>query len=804
MKPLFGLFIALVLPLFVSLRADGQPPVCDTPAPTRAFGQALLEIEKQYLRQHAGARLNEEVTEVFVRVNVMQYSDGRGLVTKPQLDTCLASLNRFFLSAGIRFRLDGEVNFVKDDRWAYLASESDMQEMRRLFDVNHAINLYMLSNNLAGNSRAMFPSSSASSNFVFINEPYFTESLYKYILPHEFGHYFGLFHTFEPVNGQELVTRGPEGNCETAGDQICETPSDPYAWSGCLSGYDSGTGVCTRLCSGTDARGDAFVPDFDNMMSYYTLCPAEHHFTAGQYLRMKAGLQSRLLNNCINNERYLITGSATPYVSVDAVIDPSGVQGGSNSLSVCRKSALLTTFSTNGEFQPGNAFKITLLESNTGSSPTPIEIPAVPVAGKNNTLSFTIPEQLKSDNPYVFQITSTKPVTVSCQGTHFLHIVDTPTIRLSFATTQAESVTVGFGEPVPLRVVTDGEPFLKVDLRINDRISTFFESYVSAPKQVETDYQYPIRFFKSSRIQISDLKVPCNYANPSGELSVVVRPPVLKPQLPAGFSACPGQTVSVPFQSDVPAEFINGIYQLQLSDQNGQFANDSTRIIGETRTGSIPAILPTNLPAGSGYRTRLVITTSQGRVTGEPGESLTIRAKPQAILESGQQSIFVADSTRLTIAFTGDSPWSYTLSNGQSLTASQSPATIVVKPTQTTDYRVTAVQNACGVGSASGLATVTVLQPLGPNPVYSGNLTVRLWPNPTGNKVFIEWADQPGRTVDLILTNLNGQVLHRRTVTGTGLPEQQEINVSALPAGLYTVSASNGHSRQTVQFLKEL
>jgi hypothetical protein len=199
-----------------------------------------------------------------------------------------------------------------------------------------------------------------------------------------------------------------------------------------------------------------------------------------------------------------------------------------------------------------------------------------------------------------------------------------------------------------------------------------------------------------------------------------------------------------------------------------------------------------------------VITTSQGRVTGEPGESLTIRAKPQAILESGQQSIFVADSTRLTIAFTGDSPWSYTLSNGQSLTASQSPATIVVKPTQTTDYRVTAVQNACGVGSASGLATVTVLQPLGPNPVYSGNLTVRLWPNPTGNKVFIEWADQPGRTVDLILTNLNGQVLHRRTVTGTGLPEQQEINVSALPAGLYTVSASNGHSRQTVQFLKEL
>ena len=47
-------------------------------------------------------------------------------------------------------------------------------------------------------------------------------------LPHEVGHYFNLFHTFEIIFDLEC----PDGsNCNTAGDLICDTPAEPESGS---------------------------------------------------------------------------------------------------------------------------------------------------------------------------------------------------------------------------------------------------------------------------------------------------------------------------------------------------------------------------------------------------------------------------------------------------------------------------------------------------------------------------------------------------------------------------------------------
>ncbi|MGV3558836.1 zinc-dependent metalloprotease [Larkinella arboricola] len=804
MKPFGSSLAAMYFVAFFAIQAAGQTPVCSTPPPTRAFGQALLELERQYLRQQAGKRLTDEVTDVAIRVNVMQFSNGDGPVTQPQVDTCIAYLNQAFLLAGIRFHLDGQVNFVKDDRWASLTNNDEVQAMRRLYDVNQAINLYMISNPLTSSSYAMFPNNSASSNFIFINSFSDFENLCKYLLPHEFGHYFGLFHPFETGMGRELVTRGPEANCETTGDLICDTPADPTPYGNCFRSYDSDTKVCERYCRATDERGEVYAPDFDNFMSYFTpFCPANYHFTPGQYLRMKVGLQFRLRETCVGKERYSVTGTLPDtYMLADSLYGPAGGQAANNPLAFCRNATVYTSFTPVGSFQPDNEFKVAIWASDRDMLVRKVtEVSAAAVPGKPHTLAFSIPEALKELTVYQVQVVSTHPALSGCLNSKIVNIIETPTVRLAAATTSAESITVGFGEAVPVRVTTESEGYQKLTLRINDQVIPFFEAGVTSWKQVETDYQTPVRFFKNSSVEIQDVRVPCGNARVNGKLTVIVRSPVLKTQLPAGFSVCAGRTISVPFQSDIPTEVMAGNYLLQLSDQNGQFADDSTNIIGESRTGAIQAVLPSSLPMGSGYRTRLMIRTPQGQIVGEPGPPLTVRPRPQATVTSEPVSIYVADSTRLTIAFTGEPPWSYTLSNGQSFTASQSPATVVVKPVETTAYRVTTVQNACGVGTASGSTTVTVLKPLGSPPVYSGTLTVRLWPNPSQNRVYVEWTEQPGRTVNLAVINPKGQVLRTIPLRGTGLPQQQEINVSLWPAGSYVIRATGSRGHQTLRFM---
>lgn len=91
---------------------------------------------------------------------------------------------------------------------------------------------------------------------------------------HEFGHYFGLFHTFDTSNGLELVNGS---NCTTTGDLVCDTPADinpapvimPCAWNG----------------TNQDPNGDYYTPLLGNIMSYHGGgCPL--FFTREQYNRM--------------------------------------------------------------------------------------------------------------------------------------------------------------------------------------------------------------------------------------------------------------------------------------------------------------------------------------------------------------------------------------------------------------------------------------------------------------------------------------------------------------------------------------
>lgn len=95
-------------------------------------------------------------------------------------------------------------------------------------------------------------------------------------LAHEIGHYFGLLHTFEGA-GAELVNGS---NCATAGDQICDTPADPFVEEEDIENYVQD---CRFISLKRDANGEYYRPDVGNIMSYY---PCACGFTHGQYLKM--------------------------------------------------------------------------------------------------------------------------------------------------------------------------------------------------------------------------------------------------------------------------------------------------------------------------------------------------------------------------------------------------------------------------------------------------------------------------------------------------------------------------------------
>ncbi|GAB4011420.1 hypothetical protein GCM10028808_24950 [Spirosoma migulaei] len=136
----------------------------------------------------------------------------------------------------------------------------------------------------------------------------------------------------------------------------------------------------------------------------------------------------------------------------------------------------------------------------------------------------------------------------------------------------------------------------------------------------------------------------------------------------------------------------------------------------------------------------------------------TLSTTQSAPIEEGQ-------SAPLTLTFTNASPWTYTLSTGQSGTATSSTAIVTVTPTQTTPYLIQFVKNGCGTGTSSGTALVTVLPAL-------ADLSLAL----SSNQRVVAIGDTV--SLDLALSNAGPKTAHSIQIE------------DRLPAGLAFVGSS--------------
>lgn len=97
------------------------------------------------------------------------------------------------------------------------------------------------------------------------------------VVAHEFGHYFGLYHTSETsLFGRELVDGT---NCLNSGDRICDTPADPGELYTVYVNFSN----CVMEGLKEQGSGREYRPQINNLMSYYYPCyMKEFTFTKGQ------------------------------------------------------------------------------------------------------------------------------------------------------------------------------------------------------------------------------------------------------------------------------------------------------------------------------------------------------------------------------------------------------------------------------------------------------------------------------------------------------------------------------------------
>jgi Pregnancy-associated plasma protein-A len=204
-------------------------------------------------------------------VQVIRPNFPNNVVSRERIDSALTILNESLLPAHVQFKLIKYDTLMLDLTLPMLQEDSyeKYYTFSKKYDLLDTCTLYLVDNKdiLCENKTCSRTQGFSHILETFTNnvvmDKFFVDD-YK-ALPHEFGHYFGLYHTAETGFGNEKVDGS---NCRSAGDKICDTPADPgelymvyVNYSNCeMKGYKE---VGTEL---------EYRPIINNYMSYYYPC----------------------------------------------------------------------------------------------------------------------------------------------------------------------------------------------------------------------------------------------------------------------------------------------------------------------------------------------------------------------------------------------------------------------------------------------------------------------------------------------------------------------------------------------------
>nr|WP_293837949.1 GEVED domain-containing protein [uncultured Arsenicibacter sp.] len=266
--------------------------------------QAVLEkqLDIAYRFKKASGNAADAITYIPIKPHIVRMSDGSGLFTIGRLNQVLALAQPYFINrygGGFQFYFCGTApDYIDED--AFYKAFPDKEYPCAPRDAINALNMYFLNEFEFGfkSAYSYYPQNNLKStrSFYLTNKYYTDSDLGQLIVPHELGHTFNLYHTFQGSLGTnpELVTRGSDANCSTAGDLLCDTPADPYGKQN--TNVIRVDGCPVYVGTATDPQGLTYSPSLNNLMGYYASCK-QYEFTDGQYDRMQAGLALRQTHN---------------------------------------------------------------------------------------------------------------------------------------------------------------------------------------------------------------------------------------------------------------------------------------------------------------------------------------------------------------------------------------------------------------------------------------------------------------------------------------------------------------------------
>lgn len=261
---------------------------CSTRKPSSSEISDSSRIVAKYMANMNGRRDQAVTVEVQTYFHVIT-SGSNGDIDDDALQAQLDVMNDAFRQHGFSFRLM-QTTRTENSAWYNAGiSSREQDEMKAALRVGDAstLNVYF---NAAGGALgyATFPSDYATfpkdDGVVILNSSVPGGSATKYndgkTLVHEVGHWFGLYHTFQTGDGFFpflsffLSVFGFRSGCNTAGDEIDDTPAQRTQTFGCPTSKDS----CPRA---------AGLDPINNYMDYSDdICL--NQFTPGQSDRMAA------------------------------------------------------------------------------------------------------------------------------------------------------------------------------------------------------------------------------------------------------------------------------------------------------------------------------------------------------------------------------------------------------------------------------------------------------------------------------------------------------------------------------------